>query len=78
MTMRSSRLVEAFIEGAARSTSASRTRPSGVNSKAQAEITAGMNPIASRMTTVRIAASDRPNTGNNVSTTWISSQLTAT
>ena len=59
-------------------TSLSRRNPSGVHSKTQERMPAGTNPIARTMTTERIAASDKPNTGNSVSTTWISSHAAAT
>ena len=48
--------------------------PSGVNSKIQAPISAGTKPIPRITTTVRIALSDKPKTGNSVSTTWMISQ----
>ena len=77
MRIRSSLLLAAFADEEARSTSASRTSPSGVSSNTQAMTAVGTSPIARTITTARMAASVRPNTGNSVSTTWISSQLTA-
>ena len=78
MNSRSSRLPMALIVGESRSTSLSLRKPSGVSSKAHAETTAGMKPTARTITTPRMTASDRPKTGNRVSATWITSQLTAT
>ena len=59
-------------------TSLSRRNPSGVHSKVHDRMTAGKNPIERTITTARMALSDRPNTGNSVSATWIRSQAAAT
>ena len=76
MIAASNRRVRAAGAGAV--ISLSRRRPSGVHSKTHERMTAGANPIARMITTTRIAASDKPKTGNSVSTTWISSQAAAT
>ena len=60
-----------------RSTSLSRFRPSGVNSKAQAKISTGSRPMASTTMTMRTAVAPRPNAGNTVWATWINSHATA-
>ncbi len=54
-------------------TSSSRFSPSGVISKIQLKISAGRNPIASKITTVRGNQSGAPNIGNTVLATWVSS-----
>ena len=52
-------------------TSASRFRPSGVSSNTQANTSAGMNPIASRMTMLRGNHSGAPNIGSTVPATCV-------
>ena len=68
----SSFLPESRIAGVVRSTSASRFKPSGVNSKIQANTIAGTKPMARMTTTKRAGASPMPNSGKMVSATWIS------
>jgi hypothetical protein len=75
MIRRSSVLLAGGGVAVERSTSSSFFRPSGVSSKAQETISTGTSPMASRMVTVRTAASPNPKAGKIVSTTWMTSQL---
>src|SRR2546430_10782711 len=53
-------------------TSSSRFNPSGVSSNTQLKISAGRNPIASKITTLRGNQSGAPNIGNTVLATCVS------
>ena len=61
-----------------RSNSLSRLMPSGVSSKIQASVTAGIKPMASIVIRTRIAWSPRPNAGKVISASCIRTQDTAT
>ncbi len=64
MIMRSIRRAVCGAIDCSGGTSSSRLSPSGVSSKTQLKISAGMKPIASRMTMLRSSHSGAPNRGS--------------
>ena len=73
MIMRSMRRPVCGVIDCATGTSSSRLRPSGVSSKIQLKMSAGINPMTSSMTIVRGTHSGAPNIGSTVPATCTSS-----
>ena len=74
MIMRSMRRAVCGAMDSSGFTSASRLIPCGVSSNTQANTSAGMRPIASRITMLRGSQAGASNIGSTVLDTWVNNQ----